>query len=255
MVYKRVVIKIGTAVLTENGSLAEERIEKIANFVANLKKANIDVIIVTSGAVSAGFSKVQLDKKILANRQALASIGQPYLMSVYRNKFDKFNITISQILIIEADFDSRKRTENAKNTVNVLLSNGVVPIINENDTVATEELAFGDNDQLSAHSTFYFNSNLLIILSDIDGYYNKNPRIYNDAILQTRIYSVSDEELDQTVSPNNAFATGGIVTKLKSAQFLLDRGGAMLLASGFDLQTVEKFLLENEQISGTLFKA
>ena len=176
-------------------------------------------------------------------------------MSVYRNKFDKFNITISQILIIEADFDSRKRTENAKNTVNVLLSNGVVPIINENDTVATEELAFGDNDQLSAHSTFYFNSNLLIILSDIDGYYNKNPRIYNDAILQTRIYSVSDEELDQTVSPNNAFATGGIVTKLKSAKFLLDRGGAMLLASGFDLQTVEKFLLENEQISGTLFKA
>ncbi len=254
MEYKRIIIKIGTAILTQNGNLAEDRIEQIAQFIANLKKNSIDVIIVTSGAVSAGFTKVQLDKKILANKQALASIGQPYLMSVYRNKFDKFNITISQILIIEADFDSRKRTENAKNTVNVLLANGVIPIINENDTVATEELAFGDNDQLSAHSTFYFGGDLLIILSDIDGYYNKNPRLFNDAVLQKNINFISDEELNQTVSPNNQFATGGIVTKLKSAKFLLERNSAMLLASGFNLPLVEKYLLTGERDSGTLFK-
>lgn len=252
--YKRVVIKIGSAVLSENGELSKERILNIATLVSKLKERGVEVILVSSGAVSAGYTKVQLDKRVLANRQALASIGQSYLMSIYQKKFDKFGINISQILLIEADFDSRKRTENAKNTVDVLLKNGVVPIINENDSVATEELAFGDNDQLSAHSTHYFGADILVILSDIDGYYNKNPRIYSDAEIRREVNKIEDYELIQEVSPNNQFATGGIVTKLKSAKFLMDRGGEMFLSSGFDLEDVESYLLNGEHKKGTLFK-
>jgi len=251
--YKRVVIKIGSAVLSENGELSKERIYNIATFVSKLKKRGIEVILVSSGAVSAGYIKVQLDKNILANRQALASIGQSYLMSIYQKKFDKFGINISQILLTEADFDSRKRSENAKRTIDVLLTNGVVPIINENDSVATEELAFGDNDQLSAHSTYYFGAELLVILSDIDGYYDKNPRVYSDAKIRKEVNRIEDYELIQEVSPNNQFATGGIVTKLKSAKFLMNRGRKMFLTSGFDLQDVEAYLLNGEHRRGTLF--
>lgn len=253
MNYKRVVIKIGSAVLSENGELSKERIYNIATFVSKLKKRGIEVILVSSGAVSAGYIKVQLDKNILANRQALASIGQSYLMSIYQKKFDKFGINISQILLTEADFDSRKRSENAKRTIDVLLTNGVVPIINENDSVATEELAFGDNDQLSAHSTYYFGAELLVILSDIDGYYDKNPRVYSDAKIRKEVNRIEDYELIQEVSPNNQFATGGIVTKLKSAKFLMNRGRKMFLTSGFDLQDVEAYLLNGEHRRGTLF--
>ncbi len=250
---KRVVIKIGSAVLSENGELSKERILNIAEMVSKFRKADIEVILVSSGAVSAGYTKVPLDKRVLANRQALASIGQSYLMSIYQKKFDRFNLNIAQILLIQADFDSRKRTENAQHTVDVLLANGVVPIINENDSVATEELAFGDNDQLSAHSTYYFGAELLIILSDIDGYYDKNPRVYSDAKIRPTVETIEDYELIQEVSPNNEFATGGIVTKLKSAKFLMDRDRAMFLSSGFNLKSVENFVLGGEYRSGTLF--
>ena len=173
MKYNRVVIKVGTAILNQNDELSKERIYNLVELIAELRKKNLEVILVSSGAVSAGFLKVKLDKTELANRQALASIGQLYLMSIYQKKFNKFGINISQILLTQDDFDSRKMSANAKKTINVLLKNGVVPIINENDTIATDELAFGDNDQLSAYSTFYFQSDILVILSDIQGYFDK----------------------------------------------------------------------------------
>jgi glutamate 5-kinase len=251
--YKRIVIKVGSAILSENGTLAKDRILNIAQLIAKLRESGIDIILVSSGAVSAGYTKVQLDKRLLANRQALASIGQSYLMSIYQKKFDRFGINIAQVLLIEADFDSRKRSQNAKNTIDVLLKNGVLPIINENDAVATEELAFGDNDQLSAHSSLYFGADLLVILSDIDGYYDKNPRLYKDAKIQPVINSISDYELIQEVSPNNEFATGGIVTKLKSARFLMDNGKEMFLSSGLELSVLENFILNGDYKKGTLF--
>jgi len=250
---QRIVIKVGTAVLNQNDELSKERIYNLVELIAELKKQNIEVILVSSGAVSAGFLKVKLDKTKLANRQALASIGQSYLMSIYQKKFDKFGINIAQILLTQDDFDSRKRSENAKKTIDVLLKNGVVPIINENDTIATDELAFGDNDQLSAHSTFYFQADILVILSDIQGYFDKNPTIFQDAKIRKIVNKIDEEDLIQEVSPNNQFATGGIVTKLKAAKFLMDNNLPMFLTSGFDLSGIKDFLLLGKHNSGTLF--
>jgi len=255
MKYKRVVIKIGTAILTKNGKLSKKRILNIADLVMRLKKIGIDIILVSSGAVSAGHIKLQLDKTKLVNRQALASIGQTYLMSIYQKEFYKFDITISQVLLTRTDFDSRKRSSNIKQTINVLLKNGILPIINENDSVATDELVFGDNDQLSAYSTHFLDADVLVILSDIDGYFDKNPHIYADAKIRKLVQEINDYELLQEVSPNNEFATGGIVTKLKSAKFLMDRSQSMFLSSGINLKFVEKFITGQSYKKGTLFKS
>ena len=125
--------------------------------------------------------------------------------------------------------------------------------INENDTIATDELAFGDNDQLSAHSTFYFQADILVILSDIQGYFDKNPTIFKDAKIRKIVNKIDEKDLIQEVSPNNQFATGGIVTKLRAAKFLMDNNLPMFLTSGFDLSGIKDFLLLGKHNSGTLF--
>jgi glutamate 5-kinase len=250
---KRIVIKVGSAVLSKDGEIAKDRIKNLVSTIAKIKKSGIEVILVTSGAVSAGHTQVKLDKSSLQNRQALASIGQLYLMSIYHKKFSMFDINIAQILLTESDFDSKKRSENAKNSVEVLLKNGIVPIINENDAIATEELVFGDNDQLSAHTTNLFKADILILLSDIDGYYDKNPKIYSDAKIRKFVNEINDYELIQEVSPNNEFATGGIVTKLKSAKILQKASIPTFLTSGFDLRNLEDFVFNNKFEKGTLF--
>jgi len=136
----------------------------------------------------------------------------------------------------------------------VLLSNNVIPIINENDVTATEELVFGDNDRLSAHVAYHFDADMLAILSDIDGYYNKDPREFKDAVVFKEHGFLDEKTLTSEHTPNNEFATGGIVTKLQSAQFLLENGKEMFLASGFDLSDIRSFLIDGIQQGGTLFR-
>jgi len=250
---KRVVIKVGSAVLTENGALATDRLGNLVEFIAKLK-ARYQVILVTSGAVAAGFTSLQLDKREVANRQALAAIGQPLLMRHYKDRFREFGVICSQMLLTADDFDSIKRTRHAKNAIEVLLKNDILPIINENDVTATEELVFGDNDQLAAHTALKFDADMLVILTDIDGYYDDNPKANPNAKLLKHVSSILPEVLDASHTPNNEFATGGIVTKLKAADFLLDNGKAMYLTSGFDLTNVREFLLHGNHIGGTLFK-
>jgi glutamate 5-kinase len=213
------------------------------------------VILVSSGAVAAGYTELKLDKKILANKQALASIGQPILMNKYKKMFESHNILPSQVLVTAANFNTRGESQKAKDTIETLLKHNVVPIINENDATATEELILGDNDQLSAYAAYHFGADLLVILSDIDAYYDQDPRANPDAKVRSRVTSITADELGMEVNPNHNFATGGIVTKLKAAEFLLNRGGAMLLASGFDLNDVRSFLIEGKHAGGTLFKA
>jgi glutamate 5-kinase len=169
---KRLVIKVGTAVLTEeNKRLSLNRIQNLVDLIAKLKnEKEIEVILVSSGAVGAGYTKLQLDKKILANKQALAAIGQPLLLKHYKKMFQEHDIICAQMLFIADDFDSRKRSKNARNVMEILLENRVLPIINENDVIANEELVFGDNDQLAAHVAHYFKADMLAILTDIDGY-------------------------------------------------------------------------------------
>ncbi len=250
---KRIVIKVGSAVLTEQNRIARERMLNLVNFIADLRKI-YEVILVSSGAVAAGYTELRLDKKILANKQALAAIGQPLLMNRYKKKFEAHDILTSQILVTASNFNSPEQVKRAKDAIETLLEHGVLPIINENDATAVEELVLGDNDQLSAHAAYHFEADILIILSDIDAYYDKDPHKHEDAKVRKVVTSISEEELGSAVTPNNSFATGGIVTKLKAADFLLQRNKQMFLSSGFDLSDAKSFLLNDEHKGGTLFK-
>lgn len=249
---KRIVVKVGSHVLSEHNRLSKERMSALVEFLAELNK-NHEVILVSSGAVAAGYSKLKIDKSILANRQAIAAVGQPYLVSVYRKKFERHDVEVAQILLTADDFDSRKRTKFAKNAIDTLLMHKVIPIINENDTTATEELVFGDNDQLSSRVAHYFDADILVILSDIDGYYDKDPREFEDAQMRKIVNEITQDELESAKKPTHTFATGGIVTKLKAASFMLSLDKEMFMASGFDLDDVKSFMLEGIHRGGTLF--
>lgn len=257
MCKNRIVIKVGSAILVENQRINLARIESLVQLISELN-ATYEVILVSSGAVASGFTALELDKKILANKQALAAIGQPLLMQTYAKALEKYGILSAQVLFSGYDLDSRKRTKNARNAMEVLLKNKVLPIINENDVTTTGELmflGFGDNDQLSAYVTYFFDASLLAILSDIDGYYEENPKENPNAKMRKIVTSISEKELEAEATPNNAFATGGIVTKLKAAKFLLDHKHEMFLSSGKDLSVLRDFLLHNLHEKGTLFTA
>ena len=250
---RRIVLKVGSAVLTQDNVLSLERLRALVIFIAELKKEN-EVILVSSGAVSAGYTKIELDRKIIANKQALASIGQPILMRKYSKKFEEYGVLCAQVLVTSFNLNKADDINRVRNTIEILLQNNVVPIVNENDATSTEELEVGDNDQLSAFIAKDTDADILVLLSDIDAYYDKDPRKHKDALVQKVVNSIPKEELEKDVTPNNVFATGGIVTKLKAGQYVLDHAIPMFLASGFDLTDVRSFLLEKKHIGGTLFK-
>lgn len=250
---ERVVLKVGTHILTENGVIAKRRMLALVDLIVQLREASYEVVLVSSGAVAAGYTKLPLDRKSVANRQALAAIGQPLLLKMYQETFDFFDVICSQVLLSADVFGFQEHIDHAKAAIDTLLINGVVPIINENDTVSIEELVFGDNDRLSAHVAHYFDAKLLVILSDIDAYYDKDPHRYEDAKRRAVVTAILPQELEAEHSPNNPFATGGIVTKLLAADFLMKQGREMFLASGFDLFDVKSFLVERVHRGGTLF--
>jgi len=252
---QRIVIKVGSHVLTEDGAVAKTRMLALVQLIAELKAHHYEVILVSSGAVAAGFTLLPLDRGTVANRQALAAIGQPLLLKMYQEKFAKFGLLCSQVLLYAEVFGSPEHVNHAKVAIDTLLENNVVPIINENDTVSVEELVFGDNDRLSAHVTHYFDAELLVILSDINAFYDKDPNKYSDAKRRAVVTSILEKELTAEHTPNNEFATGGIVTKLQSADFLMKKNKEMFLASGFDLTDARSYLIDSEHNGGTLFKS
>ena len=211
------------------------------------------VILVTSGAVAAGYAALKLDKRKQIGKKALAAAGQPILMTSYKKKFDIYEIDTAQILLTEDDFDSRKRTKMFQEIIDAHLAHDILPIINENDISSTPEQLFGDNDQLSANVACATEADLLIILSDIDGYYDKNPKEHKDAKIKKIVDKIPAEALADASTPNDPFATGGIVTKLKAADYLMKKGKRMLLCNGYDLSSAESFLLHDEHTLGTLF--
>jgi len=250
---KRVVVKVGSAVLTKGSELALDRMQALVDFLAELIE-KYEVVLVSSGSVGAGYTELKLDRKILENKQALASIGQPILMNKYAKKFAKYNILVSQILVTAANLHKVEDTKKVKNTIDLLLKSNVLPIVNENDATATEELVVGDNDQLSAYIANSVDADILIILSDIDAYYDDDPRENNDAKVLKEVSSIAKKEIQREATPHGDFATGGIVTKLKAAQYLLQNNKSMFLASGFNLSDVRSFMLDARHIGGTLFK-
>lgn len=249
---KRIVLKVGSSVLTEEGEIAKERMFNLISVIVDLRK-KYEVILVTSGAVASGYTALKLDKRKQISKKVLAAVGQPILMSSYKKKFDIYDVDTAQILLIEDDFDSRKRTEIFRQIINTSIEKGILPIVNENDISSTPEQLFGDNDQLAARVTHHTDADLLVILSDIDGYYDSNPNDNPQAKILKEVHSLTEEELQASHSPNNEFATGGIVTKLVAADFLLSKGRQMFLCSGFDLTAAKEYLLEGKHNKGTLF--
>lgn len=230
---KRIVIKVGSSVLIDDGHIAYERMLNLVSLIVDLRKKN-EVILVTSGAVAAGFTAVQLNKFIPTSKKVLASVGQPILMT-------------------EDDFNSKPHTEIFQDIIKRIFKNDLLAIVNENDISTTPEQLFGDNDQLSAHVTHYSGGDLLVILSDIDGYYDSNPKDNPKAKLRKQVNELSKEELDQEFIPNSKFASGGIVTKLKAAQYIMENNLEMFLCNGFDLTSVRNYLLDDVHEKGTLF--
>ena len=249
---KRVVIKVGSSVLTETTGIAKVRMLNLVSLIAQCRE-KYEVILISSGAVAAGYTALKLDRNQYTSKKVLASVGQPILMSSYKSKFDIYGVNTSQILLTEDDFDSRIHTKIFQQIIETTLQNNILPIVNENDISTTPEQLFGDNDQLSAHVAHYTKADILVILSDIDGYYDSNPNTNSNAKIRKIVTEIKESELGQDFTPNSEFATGGIVTKLKAADYIMKKNREMFLCSGFDLTTAKEYLLEGIHNRGTLF--
>jgi len=253
--HKRIVVKIGTTSLTySNGQLNLQRIEKICRVFSDLCNQGREMILVTSGAIAVGADCMGLKERPrdILGKQAASAVGQAMLMQIYQNFFSMYNRRIAQILLTQDVLDVPTRKMNARNTLNTLLDMGVVPVVNANDTVATDELdEVSDNDRLSAHVAVLSQSNLLIILSDIDGMYDANPQISPGASIFHEIHEITPQIEAVAGGAGSKLGTGGMATKLTAARNALENGIDTVIASGED-PTVLWQILEGEQI-GTLF--
>lgn len=251
---RRIVLKVGTSTLTYgNGNLNLMRIEAIVRALSDLHNRDMEVILVTSGAVGTGANRMGLKKipKTLPEKQALAAIGQGALLHIYEKIFAEYNKTVAQVLLTRDDLDDRGRYLNAANTLVSILKMGVIPIVNENDTVVVEEIKFGDNDTLAALVAGLVDADLMVILSDVDGLYDRDPRSCDDAELLYEIREINESMLANSVSKGNTFASGGMYTKLKAAEVCMSTGIPMVVANSAEQHVVRR-LLEGELI-GTLF--
>jgi len=251
---QKIVVKVGTSTLTnEDGNLNIEKIKKIVSELSNLSNKGYDVVLVTSGAVGAGMGKLNMTErpKTLSEKQALASVGQVALTHLYQLLFQEYGKIIGQILLTRGDFSDRRRYLNARNVCNTLLKNKIIPVINENDAVVSNELKVGDNDTLSALVSGLIDADLLIILSDVQGLYNKNPQKYEDANLIEIVGKIDDDIKKTAGGEGSKFGTGGMITKIIAAEMATKIGTNMVIASGDDPKNISR-IVEKENI-GTLF--
>ena len=233
----RIVIKVGTSTLTYgNGNINIRRMENLCKVISDLKNSGLEVILVSSGAIAMGVGKLGLSEKPrdIPTKQAAAAIGQCELMYIYDKLFQEHNHTVAQILMTGADFEHHERFENFQNTLNRLIELGVLPIINENDTIATSEIKVGDNDTLSAITAVGASADLLILLSDIDGLYTADPHCVPDATLIPKVEEIDEHIMELAGSKGSALATGGMVTKIHAAKICMDAGMDMIIANGSD---------------------
>lgn len=231
---KRIVVKVGSNVLTREDGLNIDAIRTISREVCGLIDRKIEVIMVSSGAMASGLKKIGLAKRPdeTPKRQAISAVGQAGLIMEWENAFDRYGLKVAQILLTSDGFSSRNRYLNARNTLNTLLSWGVIPVINENDTVTVESIQFGDNDHLAALICLLMDVDALINLTDIDGLYSADPRKFPDAQLIHTVETITrDIERISTGIPG-ALGTGGMLTKIKAARKLTRAGIPMIIANG-----------------------
>ena len=251
---KNVLVKVGTSTLTyPSGKLNLNYIERIVRELADLKNQGKEVVLVSSGAIGAGLGKLGFKKKpkTTPEKQAIAAVGQGMLIQVYEKVFSEYGHTVAQLLLTRDDLVNRQRYVNARNTLTTLLKFGVIPIINENDTVSVDEIEFGDNDNLSALVASLIDVDLLINLSDIDGLYTANPHKDSDAELITFVPDITGEIENLATSTCGTLGTGGMRAKLQAAKISVCSGVPMVIANGQKPGVIHDII--NGKKVGTLF--
>ena len=250
---RRIVVKVGSGVLAAKNGLNNRVISGITKDISVLRKNGIDVILVSSGAIASGMKKIGLAKRpvTIFDQQATAAVGQASLMMAYENAFARHNLKVAQILITRDDLNHRGRYLNARNTVFTLLSWHIIPIINENDTVVADEIQFGDNDNLSAMVTNMAEADLLVLLTDMDGLFDKNPREHTDANIIPLVKKVDRSVMGYAGSLTGTFGTGGMASKLKAAQQATVGGIPVVIANGHKQEILTDIFAGKEV--GTLF--
>ena len=232
---KRIVVKIGSSSLTNSkGEIDQNKFTDHIEALATLKNAGYEVLLVSSGAVAAGFRKLGYSSRpiTIKGKQAAAAVGQCLLIQAYNDAFQKFNIIPAQVLLTRTDFSEKKRYKNASATFSELLERSVLPIINENDTVSVTELTFGDNDMLSSLVSGLVHANTLIILTDVNGLYDANPLTNPDAKRIDRITEISDEMLGFASGSGSKVGTGGMQSKLVAAKYAMNAGVKVFIGVG-----------------------
>lgn len=255
---RRIVIKIGSSSLTikESGHLDLRKIEKLVRVICQLRGEGKDVVLVSSGAIAVGRQALGVERKPekTSEKQALAAVGQARLMMTYQRLFAEYNQTAAQVLLTKYSILDGLSRLNAKNTFEELLKLGVVPVVNENDTVATHEIEFGDNDRLSAIVAGLVEADLLILLSDIDGLYTDDPNRNREAMFIHIVSEITEDLLAMgKESSGSSLGTGGMQAKLMAARMATDAGADMVIANGEDVENIYR-IMEGEPC-GTLFLA
>ena len=252
----KIVVKVGTSTLAHSGGhLNIRRVEKLCKVLSDIKNAGHQVILVSSGAIGMGVGKLNLPGRPtdIPTKQAAAAVGQCELMYTYDKLFSEYNHNVAQILLTADDVKNDERNLHFINTLNRLLELGALPVINENDTVSTDEFGIGDNDNLSAIVAVSAKADLLVLLSDIDGLYTADPHKNKDARLIPQVYDIDDSVMNLAAGKGSELGTGGMVTKLTAAKLCTEAGCDMIIANGDDPDVLYS-IMDGESV-GTRFFA
>ncbi|MBE5953522.1 MAG: glutamate 5-kinase [Lachnospiraceae bacterium] len=254
---KKIVIKIGSSSLihAETGGIDFRKLEKLVRIICDLKNQDKDVVLVSSGAIGVGSQALGLKTKpkTVSLKQACAAIGQGQLMMMYQKLFMEYNHLAAQVLLTFDAITDEERRRNAENTLNELLQQDVIPVVNENDTVATEEIEFGDNDTLSAIVANLINADLLILLTDIDGFYTDDPHKNPDAVKLSIVTEITEDLKNMAKGAVTSYGTGGMSTKIAAARIAVDSGADMAILDASNLNLIN-CLIDGDDV-GTLFIA
>ena len=253
----RIVVKVGTSTLTyDTGKINLRQMHNLARVLSDLRNRGYEVILVSSGAIGVAMGKLGISKKPTDTKvkQSLAAVGQCELMALYDHMFSEYQNIVAQILLTRSDVDREKRKQHMRNTFDTLLEMGIIPIVNENDTVSTHEIQFGDNDRLSAIVAALIGADLLILLSDIDGLYSDDPRSNPDARFISFVKAIAPDLMEMGKdSTGSDVGTGGMAAKLAAARIATDSGSDMVITNGEDVEAIEEII--SGAAIGTLFLA
>jgi glutamate 5-kinase len=251
---KKIVVKVGTSLLAyENGKINLQRMEKLVRVLADLHNSGKEVVLVSSGAVAVGIGMLSLEDKPdnLVKKQAMAAIGQVGLLRLYQKFFDEYNKTVGQVLLTRDGIENSLRRKNARNTLNELIKMGIIPVVNENDTVSTHEIEFGDNDTLSAVVATLIQADLLLILTNTDGVFTADPHIHHTARKVPKVMKASDDLRDINLEGSSKMGSGGMASKIAAAELCREHNVDVVIANGADPATIID-VLEGKDL-GTFF--